>query len=163
MCYMGIDQSYTSSGVCIVDNDGQVLFTSVIGSDKNACEFRRAWDVSQAIARVALDYNPSAIAIEGLAFGGRGDATRKLAGLQFVIVSQLMYGLEQCYTVSVVAPTSLKKFATGSGKAEKSAMLEAIPNPIRSELEKQYKKTKGLFDVVDAYHISQYIRQIRSE
>jgi Holliday junction resolvasome RuvABC endonuclease subunit len=153
---MGIDQSYTSSGVCIIDELGNVVKSMVISSNPSMNEFERTWSVAQAIKQTADQFKPTVISIEGLAFGGRGDATRKLAGLQFVIVTQLMCSSEPCYDVRIVAPTTLKKHATGSGKADKKQMLLSVPDEIKNSLEANYKKTKGLFDIVDAYFLATY-------
>ena len=55
--------------------------------------------------------------------------------------------------VAVIAPTALKKAATRSGRADKQQMLEAVPEDDREQLSK-YGKTKGRYDLADAYHLA---------
>ena len=59
----------------------------------------------------------------------------------------------------IVPPTTLKKFATGSGKADKNEMIAALPVDVREHFNAQgYKKTTGLTDVADAYWLSTYAK-----
>ena len=52
------------------------------------------------------------------------------------------------------APTSVKKSATGSGKAKKPDMWKALPDKIQQKFESRYKTiSSGKYDIADAYHI----------
>lgn len=157
MRILSIDQSYTCSGIVVL-NDGHMEHCEVFKTKKpdDAKDmkqtYHRAFLVSERIAKLAKDYNPDLISIEGLAFGMRGNATRDLAGLQFVIVVELIERLK--YDVEVLSPLTVKKFATGSGKAKKIEMIEALPENIHKKfLDLGVKKTTGLGDLADAYFI----------
>lgn len=158
MLILGIDQSYTSTGIVVIENDN-ILLAERFASNKEDTKFYRSWEIKNYIKEVVEKYNPERVAIEGLAFGMRGDATRDLAGLQFVIVNELMFvhNLE----VVVVSPKSLKLFATGSGKAKKKEMIEALPTEVHQLFTEELviKKTKGLDDVTDAYWLAKYIME----
>lgn len=85
------------------------------------------------------------VVIEGLGFGARGDATRNLGGLQYLIITKLLaIGISP----DILAPTSLKKKFTGSGKADKKAMVEAIAqyDPKFYERVSGIPQSKGKFD-----------------
>ena len=154
MRILGIDQSYTSSGLVIIA-DGEVELCEKYSSDKSEDSFARAWDISVFIRNVAVTRKVDFVGIEGLAFGMRGDATRDLAGLQFCIVNLLR---EQEFAVEVIAPNAVKKFATGNGKAQKQELYEALPlNTQTKFLELGVKKTTGLYDLTDAYWIAKII------
>lgn len=105
------------------------------------------------------------VVFEDLAFGARGDATRNLAGLLFVLIQVLLeyntiYGLN--IGLEVVAPTSLKKFATKSGKADKTQMVAALPKDVLKQFaDAKFKKTTGLTDLADAYWLSQYEKETK--
>ena len=157
MKILGVDQSYTSSGLVVFDTvTDDVMHFELFKTNKEEDVFKRAWLISHHILRVCGDMEIDKVAIEGLAFGMRGDATRDLAGLQFAIVMQLRYagGLD----VTIVSPKSLKLFATKSGKADKQQMIDSVPADILEKFKASgAKKTTGLADLVDAYYLAKYI------
>jgi Holliday junction resolvasome RuvABC endonuclease subunit len=156
MLILGIDQSFTNSGLVINDN-GNITHAEVYSTDKNDDIFKRAWDISEHICDLANKHKADLISIEGLAFGNFGNATRDLAGLQFLIVSKLKYLHD--FRVEIISPKELKKFATDKGNAKKQEMLEAVPQKTKDffMVNLGLKKTKGLYDVVDAYFLSTII------
>ena len=154
--YLGIDQSYTSTGLVGVNEDGQIITQEIISSLKaDGDYFTRAKIVSEQIVyktRVmdACSDHDLKISCEGLAFGMRGTTLQQLAGLQFMIVNGLR---EEGFEVNIIAPSSVKKFATGSGKAKKEDMWEALPEKVKKMFE-NIPKSQGREDLVDAYWIS---------
>lgn len=157
MNVIGIDQSYKSAGVCIMDEKGQVIDMYTITTDKDTGDvFKRANVIAEKIAKAIKDHNVVCMGIEGLAFAKFGDATRDLAGLQFTIITHLRY---RCgFDVIVIPPPNeLKKYATGKGNADKVLMHSSLPEDIRKRLEaKNYRKTTGLYDIADAYWLAKY-------
>lgn len=155
MLILGIDQSYTSTG-CVVLEDNKFLYAQKITSDEHLDKPDRAWQIAHDILFLATrcGRNLNCIALEGLAFGMRGNATRDLAGLQFIIIGVLRH--EGKYdNIQIVSPLSVKKFATGNGKADKNAMIEKLPKDIGEEFNKLgVKKSTGLKDLADAYWIA---------
>lgn len=150
---LAIDQSFTSSGIVVLDGN-TVVYAERFVSDAEADMFTRAWQVSEQILKIERQYNPDIIAIEGLAFGGLGDKTRDLAGLQYTIVTRLRFVENK--TVRVIPPTTVKKAATGKGNAKKELLLEALPKKaLNYFLKLGVKKTTGLTDLCDAYWIGQ--------
>lgn len=152
---LGIDQSYNNSGYCLIDTDTKgIIKFGTIKSDKTQTTYQRALNTALEISKLVDELSPAAINVEGLAFGIRGDATRDLAGLLFTIVNVLKIK-HPALPVREHAPTSLKKRATGSGKAQKTDMINALPEHVRNEFTKAgFKKTTGLADVTDAYWLS---------
>lgn len=159
MIYIGIDQSYTSTGFVVLDENKKMLDCKVFTTDKKDDIFKRAWELSNDIVREVNKYEECKIAIEGLAFAMRGNATRDLAGLQFSIVSKIKYMIEK--EIDIVAPPTLKKSATGNGKASKEEMIEALPKDVYEVFtgEKNWKKSRGLTDVADAYFLADFLIQ----
>lgn len=156
MKILGIDQSYTCSGITFFE-DGEMIHCEVFKSPKSMDIYERSNLIANHILTVANTFKPDYVGIEGLAFGMRGDATRDLAGLQFVIINRLRF--KGNYTVEVVAPNSVKKFATGSGKAKKEQLYEALPKNVKTHLveDLNLKKSTGLYDVTDAYFIGKLV------
>lgn len=150
MRIIGIDQSYTSTGFTIFEND-IVIDYGLIRSDPKQDTFDRARQLANDLAALSLVHNPHAIGLEGLAFGMRGDATRNLAGLQYLIIDRLR---DSNNKVFIIAPNSVKKVATGKGNAKKEELYAALPQDVKDKFIKTgAKKTTGLFDLTDAYFI----------
>ncbi len=155
MKVLGIDQSFTSSGLVFL-NEGVLVEAHKFCADKNTNRFAQAYEIALHIGEYIDTYNPDVIAIEGLAFGMRGNVTRDLGGLQFVIIAYLQEVKNKL--VDIIAPTSVKKFATGSGRAKKEDMIESLPSDVHSYFIKLgVKKTTGLADLADAYWIAKCV------
>ncbi|WP_286902069.1 crossover junction endodeoxyribonuclease RuvC [Vreelandella sedimenti] len=151
----GIDQSMTKTGVVIFDNDSQAMIHhEIIETKLNKVDaldsFKRVAEIASRIEFLCDLYSVETVRIEGLSYGSVGQATRTLAGLHYVIVDRLIHA---SIDVAVIAPTALKKAATRSGRADKQQMLEAVPEDDREQLSK-YGKTKGRYDLADAYHLA---------
>lgn len=158
MRVLSIDQSFTSCGFVILDDEEAHIYTHGVISAERYCTngssdiFARAWSIAQHAAQLAQQFDVDFIALEGLAFSKLGNATRDLAGLQFTIISVVRFINE--YDVVIVPPNAVKKTATGKGNAKKELLYEVLP-----EITKKYflslgvKKTTGLLDLTDAFWI----------
>lgn len=157
---MGIDQSLTKTGIVILE-DNEVLHHEIIITDKTSLDtyhdiLSRAKFIANSIVELDLEYNVDHWILEGLSFGSNGAATRNLAIL-FAIICNHMSEVNP----KTVAPTTLKKFATGSGAASKDRMVEAI-------CEHDYEfystitdipKSKGRQDLADAFWLAHYLKE----
>ena len=151
MKILGIDQSYTSSGLVVLKGK-KVLHAEKFVSDSSTDKPARAWEIAQHIGKLVDQHRPDVVALEGLAFGMRGDATRDLAGLQFVIVCVLRNHGKECI---IVSPRTVKKIATGNGRADKMELYNHLPKSTQKLFEEMgLKKTTGLLDLTDAYWIA---------
>lgn len=162
--YIGIDQSYTSTGFVVLNERKDIIYADIISSNALDDIFKRAWIISEEIMDRIGYFSPSEIVLEGLAYSMRGNASRDLAGLQFIIVSKIKFILKR--EVTIVSPTTIKKFATGKGRSTKIDMLAVLPKKIYTYFaqDKKFKKTKGLNDVCDAYFLACYlIDKIKNE
>jgi len=121
-------------------------------------KFERSNLIAEFLLSTAVFHKVDLVAIEGLAFGMRGDATRDLAGLQYAIVNKLRF--EGGFRVEIIAPNAVKKFATGDGRAKKEVLYEALPKSTQEVfLGIGVKKTTGLYDLTDAYWIAMAIEE----
>lgn len=154
MKILAVDQSYTCSGIIVLEGDN-ILHAEKLVSDATKDKPARAWFIAEYIGNLVDEHKPDIVALEGLAFGMRGDATRDLAGLQFVIVCVLRNHGKECI---VVSPKTVKKVATGSGKADKMEMYECLPKHAQELFEEMgLKKTTGMLDLTDAYYIAKTV------
>ena len=155
---MGLDQSYTSSGLVVVDRFGQIVASEICHSKKGETDFQRSWSLYLNILKLVQKHKIKYLAIEGLAFGKFGNATRSLAILQGVLVTNLLYlsgdtycsGLEK---VEIVTPSALKKYATGNGRADKKQMIKHVPVGILNSWRAEFPE-KSINDLADAYFLA---------
>lgn len=151
----GIDQSYTSTGVVIFENSSykkHYVITTQIDRDDPLTYINRAKHIATEVVAIMHHDKVDRVVIEGLGFGAKGDQTRNLAGLQYLILSRL---IDMDIPVSIIAPTSLKKQATGKGNAGKDEMIEAVGPELLPALMK-IPKSKGRGDIADAYGLAKH-------
>lgn len=159
--YLGIDQSLTCTGVCIMRQSGETIevlhheaiTTKPTGLESYADTLNRANFIADRLLEIYIKYEVNHVMIEGLSFGSVGNATRNLAMLMATICNKL--GLKEPETVP---PTTLKKYATGSGKANKKDMLASIElDNIKTFNELNPLTIKaGKYDIADAYWLASY-------
>lgn len=153
MRVLGIDQSYTCTGL-VVCEDEELVHAEVYKTTTEEDTFKRCHTIAHYIGKFAKEYQVDFIMMEGLSFAARGDVTRDLAGLLYTIVIKL--NVVQHYEMEIVPPTTLKKFGSGYGFAKKAQMIDALPDDIREHfLSLGVRKTTGLADLADAYWLSQ--------
>lgn len=117
---MGLDLSLSSTGICV-------------GAGKPECDYHKALSnklrgiprlamIRDKVVDIAKYYKPAIICIEGYAFGRQNgrEAAGELGGVVKVALS------EAGYDVVVVSPGQLKKFATGSGNADKIKVATSV-------------------------------------
>lgn len=116
--YIGIDPS-TKTGLCEIDQNGNVINALEITSDKK--DIKRYMDIAEKVVH-ELDFD-SKVFIEGFSYQSKGKAVSTQYGIGYAI----RYELEDEYIqYTEIAPTSLKKFATGKGNTKKEDMILPI-------------------------------------
>lgn len=125
---LGIDPSLTRTGVGILDHGDPVTARAEVVESTG----RRADTIHDrdrrldAIADEVLAYavpTTRLVVIEAPSFGSVGGSNWDRAGLWWRLVHRL-HGRD--LPVAMVAPTTLKKWATGSGRADKSDVAVAM-------------------------------------
>jgi hypothetical protein len=101
--------------------------------------------------------NEISIFIEGYAFGASGKVFHIAENT--AILKHKLYNAGVSY--ETVAPTAVKKFATGKGNANKEAMYEAFVEETGEDLMMKLSPKAGqinspVSDIVDAYYICKY-------
>ena len=164
MLVLGIDQSYKSTGIVLLEDETIVDVLTFKANDvrmKGKVEepidrFDQSVEIAKFIGDYAVKHLPEAIGVEGLAHGGLGSMTRDLAGLQFTIINHLR--TLDFRRMEIIPPTTVKKFATGKGNSKKEVLYEFLPESIKLLFdEKGFKKSKGRYDVTDAYWIARFL------
>lgn len=117
---VGLDLSIAASGICGVD--GECI---TVGGKPADGDHRIAWIVEavvdEATIPARIDGTVDLVAVEGLAVHGRGHGMAAAQVMGAVKVALL----NLCVPYVEVPPSTLKKYATGKGNADKTAMAIA--------------------------------------
>jgi Holliday junction resolvasome RuvABC endonuclease subunit len=153
MLRVGLDLSTTSSAVVLINEKGYMVDFFLIQPNKALDILDRIIVIGQEIRDILgyykLDIQATNIESGALYGKGKRNELAMLNGLVYFISRDL--GLETHTT----PPTTVKKKATGNGRASKDDMFQALPKIIQSRFEKsEYKK---LDDLTDAYHLASII------
>lgn len=117
--FLGIDQSLNATGLCLVDADGRPTHGETVTPAPRKGAERLAY--VKACAMRCLARGVKFVALEGYAYNsvGRVFELGEVGGVLRLLVFE--HGLAYV----IVAPASLKKFATGNPEAEKTEMVAA--------------------------------------
>ena len=152
---MGIDQSFTHTGVTIVDNEKVIFSAGIATTTKDVLERRIERIISFIIGNITK-YKVGHVRIEGLSYGSVSASKSQLGGLFYCILLMLR---ELNIKYEIVTPTELKKAVTGKGNAKKNMMLESLDDDIVNtlgQLSSVKIGSKKFEDIVDSYCLSVY-------
>jgi crossover junction endodeoxyribonuclease RuvC len=143
--YLGIDPSLTATAYCVLDDDGTAYDSGVIKrSGLSNLPVSERIEAMEEIANEIYHLLPrtlEVICVEGYSMGSNMGGHSRLVELGALIRSRLLG--PRMYEVP---PTTLKKFATGSGRGDKAA--------VASSLTKRYGVEFGGSDAADAYALA---------
>jgi len=173
---IGIDYSMTSPGVTVFSGDmanpmiadftfhfitskkrliGKFLKGKIIGHDYP--EWKTPEERFDLLSEWAVSVIPGAVEkviLEGYAFGAKGSALFQIGENTGVLKNKLYH---ESIKIKTVAPTSVKKHATGSGRASKDDMYDAFYEStginLCSVLDVTKKDSNPVSDIVDSYFI----------
>lgn len=131
--YVGIDLSFSATGICVSNKKFDRVSTGIISSRKDDSLFDRVRYISQEIrnyiaSQVVKGTKIKCIAIEQLAYGSRSHRQLQIAYLHYRVRVDLMEWYVKEFKADcplyVVPPSTLKKFVTGKGNCKKNVMLK---------------------------------------
>ena len=148
--YAGLDLSLTETGVAILSSQGELIHKEVIKGDKIKGADRLCM-IRDRIVALLLQFEVKAIAIEGYSMGSRGRLfdIGELGGVIRVALR------DRLYSWSVIPPTSLKAFITGTGNADKQMMIASV--------EKYFGLTIKNNNEADAYSLAKMLQVLGPE
>lgn len=180
MIYVGIDYSITSPAMVIID--GAIIHAYAFGDKKKQGVYKF---MGSGIWEVRIDPYPvysseqeryDKIAnyfIEKIERLGENIQVR-IENYSYASVGQVFHIAENCGLLKhylwkkeipfdVIAPPTIKKYATGSGRANKDAMYEAMCNDLSCDFRMHVgddgkKVSSPTPDIVDAYYIAKSIK-----
>jgi len=152
---LGLDLSLIGTGIVLLQ-DGKIKNQKLIKSKPEGKlpldELKRLIKIITEIKEIVLKEKPDLVIIEGMAFLARNTvALVQLSALNYM-TRQVLY-LENIPFI-IVAPTTLKKFVTGSGNAKKDVML--------MEVYKKWKFTSPDSNIADAFGLAKIGENLNS-
>jgi Holliday junction resolvasome RuvABC endonuclease subunit len=124
--FVGIDLSYTATGLIVLDSKGEILEQKLIKTSKSDSKF----DIEDRLIRIENDvkFVPNimglaSVYIEGPAFASQGNAALQMGALNFFVRTFLR---KKEVDYKIIAPPTLKKWVTGSGRADKKQMIDKV-------------------------------------
>jgi len=118
MIFIGIDLSLTETGFCVLGGEDQIIRT--YKTKLKGC--KRLRYLKDKILGSVMAFNADVIAIEGYSFGSKHSHQASIGELGGLIKLDISEMNIDCI---IVPPTSLKKFVTGKGVADKQKMQES--------------------------------------
>lgn len=126
MCYIGIDPSITNTGIVVLDSDGKLIKAAdcklAFKNKKFDSDIQRYMGIANyVVSNFPLD-KELLIGYENYSFNSvhRGYSLAEYGG----ILKSTILRLFPKTTITLIAPTANKKFATGSGNATKNMMVK---------------------------------------
>lgn len=123
MTVIGLDLSLTHTGICVLSKDNFETFsvTSKPHGNGHVLELERMLKIVDRLTAEVEKHKASLVVIEGLAFMARNTtALVQLSGLNYLIRDRLY---QRKIPFVIVAPSTLKKFITGKGNAQKDHLM----------------------------------------
>ncbi|RLA02452.1 MAG: hypothetical protein DRQ42_00610 [Gammaproteobacteria bacterium] len=121
MEFIGLDPSFTGTGIVRIDAHGAVIDQNLFSTDsKEKVEERLLYIVESVMEHIKHPKLPHTICMEGIAFARKSTYAAQLGALHYML-RVAMYIEDMNYIV--IPPTNLKKFVTGKGNCKKDLML----------------------------------------
>lgn len=182
--YSGIDWSLTSPAICVLDSPDQSfsfeyckffyltkskslegeIFPNCYGSlypENWKLSIERYIKLSDWAMKIMINHKIKYVGLEGYSFGSRSGLLFNIAeNTQTLKIGLHLRGTEP----EIYAPTSVKKFATGTGNSDKQKMHDAFLNETGVNLSQELTPKKGkignpVSDIVDAYYICKLLHE----
>lgn len=176
---IGIDPSINSTGICVKGDDSIKYYMIVSKKTKKMKDFKnpnlvifdyikkdtkdldypkkeyiKAYNVYQIcdlVNKIIMVNQPKKILMEGISYGSvSGASLADLSGLNFALRNVF---IENKIPFEIISPTSVKKFATANGNADKNLIIDAW-----KRLDPNIKNIKDIKvdDLADSYFIAHY-------
>jgi crossover junction endodeoxyribonuclease RuvC len=150
MLYIGIDPSYSSTGLIILDENAEIQKQEIYKFNKKGTDTEwRLIQVKEKLINPIIEMNLTddiKVCMEGPSYSSRGSHVLQMGALNYFIRYWLKVH-EIDYTVRT--PNELKKFVTGKGNCKKDLILLKV-----------FQKWDVEFtcdDLADAYGLARYI------
>lgn len=129
---LGIDPGLTRTGYSLVARDGRggrLVEGGVIRTDREAALSDRLAEIAGALREIIAEHQPALVAVEQAFAHGRN--LRSSMIIAHVRGAILLVAAEHKLPVVQLAPSEVKRLLTGSGRASKEQIQDAIRTELR--------------------------------
>ena len=143
---VGLDLSLCSTGL----SDGRYTKVVQTSPDTGCLEARLDHIARGVVSFVLADGGADLAVIEGASYGSKGSAVEQLAALR-LLVRHRLWRLNIPF--ALVAPSTLKLYVTGDGRATKPQMVAAVAARYAHDFA-GVKVKDGRYDMADAFGLA---------
>ncbi len=120
--FIGIDPSLTGNAVVIINDSKEIVKEHLVSTDKECYidGYQRVNDIFEQLKYISSVVRLEKVYVEGLSYMSASPTLFERCGLLYMIVGNL---LENDINYSIVPPTTLKKWHTTDGHADKKMMM----------------------------------------
>ncbi len=130
--FVGIDHSLLNNGLVVLDKNAKVIDQKLFGApDSKMLMEKRLLDIMENF-KFLLELKPEIVYIEGPAFQAKGRSILEMGALHYLI---RIFLFVHKINYKIIAPSTLKKFVTGSGRGKKELMLLKVYKKFGVEFE----------------------------
>jgi len=118
--FVGLDLSYTGTGIIVIDSNGEILEQKLINTDSKYDTEDRIIQIENEINFIPNIIGLGGVYIEGPAFSAKGSHMLQMGALNFYV---RIFLRKKDVDYKIIPPTTLKKWTAGTGRAKKELML----------------------------------------
>lgn len=134
MRIISIDPGYEKLGIAIIEKELQgrekILFSECFKTDKKLSHEKRLFLAGTEIEKIIEEYAPKYLAIENLFINTNQKTAMKVSEMRGVI---LYLAEKNNLEVAEYTPPQIKLAVTGSGNADKKAIIKMLPMLVKIE------------------------------
>jgi len=153
MNVLGLDPSMGASGLIVLDRHGDIIHQSVVKSSSLGvtvpARMKRIHMAVREIEGIVSAFQPGVVCLETYSFNSQSGMTSQIAEFGGMIRYMLWTKGMQIHEV---APTTLKKWASGKGSGDKTLTIASITS--------RYNVMFDSNDLYDAYGLARIAMQV---
>ncbi len=154
MIILGIDPGTATTGYGVINtkgNDFDVVKWGLIETDKDGLKERRLDVIYQETLKIIKTYKPDLFVMEKIFFASNAKTVIAVGQAQGVM---LLAASHQSIRVAEYAPGTIKKVITGSGRANKKEVQQAIRKLLGNKVKSEAHKKTHFDNAADALAIA---------
>jgi len=152
--YLGLDPSLSATGIIVLDENAKMIhkdvFTTVASGSAVPARMNRFEALVVLAKKVCEEFDPEMICIEGYSFMSNMPGSNDRIEYGGI----LRYALSRKWPIMEVSPMSLKKWASGSGKGDKTGVIAGITSLYGMRFQSS--------DEYDAYALARIALQLKN-